>query len=270
MPYKTGIPVKMIFFAAFMSLSITSINSGSNGNCYYAGNETDAVLIDIGISCTETEKRMKKLGLSMKKVKAIFVSHEHTDHTKGVSTLANKYRLPVYITEGTAANGPRLIRQLVQHFTANEPVNIGTLTVTPFVKQHDACDPHSFIISSNGITAGVFTDIGTVCPQVIFYFKQCHAVFLESNYDENMLESGPYSQLLKDRIRGDLGHLSNNQALDLFKYHRPEFMSHLILSHLSSRNNTPEIVESLFSTHANGVNISIASRKEATQVITIS
>ena len=259
----------MVFFAAVMSLFITSINSGSNGNCYYVGNETEAVLIDIGISCTETEKRMKALGLSMKKVKAVFVSHEHTDHTKGVSTLANKYQLPVYISEGTAANGPRLIRQLVQNFNANEPVSIGSLSVTPFSKQHDAADPYSFIISSNGITAGVFTDIGTACPQVILYFKQCHAAFLESNYDEDMLENGPYSQLLKDRIRGNLGHLSNNQALDLFLQHRPEFMQHLILSHLSSRNNSPEIVETLFTKQTTGVNISIASRKEATPIITI-
>ena len=89
----------MFFFAGIMALHITSLNSGSNGNCYYVGNTTDAVLIDVGISCRETEKRMNKLGLSMNTVKAIFVSHEHGDHIKGVSTLANKYNLPVYITE---------------------------------------------------------------------------------------------------------------------------------------------------------------------------
>ena len=85
-----------------MALFVTSLNSGSNGNCYYIGNGTDAVLIDVGISCRETEKRMMQLGLSIKTVKAIFVSHEHTDHIKGVSTLANKYKLPVYITDAGA------------------------------------------------------------------------------------------------------------------------------------------------------------------------
>ena len=91
-----------------MALYFTSLNSGSNGNCYYVGTKTDAVLIDVGLSCRETEKRMKKLGLHMKTVKAIFVSHEHGDHIKGVSTLANKYNIPVYITAKTAKNGPIL------------------------------------------------------------------------------------------------------------------------------------------------------------------
>jgi len=88
-----------------MSLYITSLNSGSNGNCYYVGNEHEAVLIDVGISCRETETRMKRLGLSMHKVKAIFVSHEHSDHIRGIAVLAKKYRLPVYITPLTLKNG---------------------------------------------------------------------------------------------------------------------------------------------------------------------
>src|SRR5689334_2439928 len=166
---------KFVFFAQAMSLFITSLNSGSNGNCYYVGNHTDAVLIDAGISCRETEKRMKQLGLSMKKVKAIFVSHEHGDHIKGVSTLANKYSLPVYITPGTAKHGPVLIKHISRTFTANEPVAIGELMITPFTKEHDASDPHSFIISHQGVTVGVFTDIGLACKQVIRYFKKCHA-----------------------------------------------------------------------------------------------
>ena len=155
-----------------MSLFITSLNSGSNGNCYYVGNHNDAVLIDVGISCREAEKRMKKLDLSMKKVKAIFVSHEHGDHIKGVSVLANKYSLPVYITEATAKHGPILIKHLSRTFKANNPIAVGELTVTAFTKQHDASDPHSFIISYNSITVGVITDIGITCEQVIHYFKQ--------------------------------------------------------------------------------------------------
>ncbi len=252
-----------------MGLFIASLNSGSNGNCYYIGNDTDAVLIDAGISCRETEKRMKQLGLPMQKVKAIFVSHEHTDHIKGVSTLANKYSLPVYITPGTAKHGPILIKHLSKPFAANEPIAIGSLHVVPFAKQHDAEDPHSFIISSNGATVGVFTDIGTACGEVVHHFKQCHAVFLEANYDETMLEQGRYPVHLKNRIRGGQGHLSNRQALELFLAHRPSFMKHLLLSHLSKENNRPELVEALFTSHSNGVKITVASRYAATGVFAV-
>ena len=252
-----------------MSLNFTSLNSGSNGNCYYVGTKTDAVLIDAGLSCRETEKRMQKLGLHMKTVKAIFVSHEHGDHIKGVSTLANKYNLPVYITSKTAKYGPRLISHLSKSFTANEPVTIGGLLINPFLKSHDAADPHSFTISHNGITVGVFTDIGKVCEEVTRHFKICHAVFLEANYDTVMLENGKYPLHLKNRIRGGEGHLSNKEALDLFITHRSPFLSHLLLSHLSKENNSPEMVEELFNRYNNETNIIVASRYQASPVFTI-
>ncbi len=250
-------------------LYTASLNSGSNGNCYYIGNGTDAVLIDAGISCRETEKRMKQLGLNISTVKAIFVSHEHGDHIKGVSTLANKYSLPVYITSLTAKYGPILIKHLSRTFTAGESVSIGGLNITAFAKQHDANDPHSFVVYGNGATVGVFTDIGVVCSETIRHFKQCHAVFLESNYDEGMLENGRYPIHLKNRIRGGQGHLSNRQALDLFIQHRPPFMSHVFLSHLSKENNDPELAVGLFAQHAKDVHIIVASRYTATEVFTI-
>jgi len=252
-----------------MALYFTSLNSGSNGNCYYVGTKTDAVLIDVGLSCRETEKRMQKLGLSMKTVKAIFVSHEHGDHIKGVSTLANKYNLPVYITAKTAKYGPRLIGHISKSFRANEPVAIGDLLINPFLKSHDAADPHSFTISYQGITVGVFTDIGNVCEELTRHFKLCHAVFLEANYDAAMLENGKYPLHLKNRIRGGEGHLSNKEALDLFIAHRSPFLSHLLLSHLSKENNSPELVETLFKQHADGVTITVASRYQSTAVFSI-
>lgn len=250
-----------------MSLQIASLNSGSNGNCYYIGNDEDAVLIDAGISCRETEKRMKQLGLSMKKVKAVFISHEHTDHIKGLSTLANRYYLPIYITELTAKNTQQhLTKHLSKHFIADVPIEIGSIKVIPFAKMHDAIDPHSFIISYAGVTVGVFTDIGNACAQVINYFKQCHAAFLEANYDDDMLETGKYPFHLKQRIRSDVGHLSNKQALDLFIQHRPTFMSHLLLSHISKENNHPDIAINFFAPHAANTNIVAATRYKASDV----
>jgi phosphoribosyl 1,2-cyclic phosphodiesterase len=250
-----------------MSLFIASLNSGSNGNCYYVGNEQEAVLIDAGISCRETEKRMLRLGLSMQKVKAIFVSHEHSDHINGIPVIAKKYRLPVYITPPTLQRGGlNLDNELVISFGAFETVIIGGLHVTAFPKQHDASNPHSFLITCRDIKVGVFTDIGIVCENLIHHFSQCHAAFLEANYDDEMLDKGGYPYHLKRRIRGGHGHLSNKQALELFTTHKPAFMTHLLLSHLSKNNNDPQLVQDLFDSCADGVNIIVASRYVETEV----
>ena len=253
-----------------MALQITSLNSGSNGNCYYLGNHQDAVLVDAGISCRETEKRMQRLGLSMHRVKAIFISHEHSDHIRGLTVLAKKYQLPVYITPGTMRRGGlSLDHELVYNFTAYQPVRIGEMSITAFPKFHDAAEPHSFVVTCSEIKVGVFTDIGAPCEHLIRHFKQCHAAFLETNYDEQMLQNGSYPYHLKRRITGGHGHLSNRQALELFKEHKPLFMTHLLLSHLSKDNNCPELASELFRSHARGTEIIVASRYNETPVFHI-
>ena len=250
-----------------MSLFIASLNSGSNGNCYYLGNESEAILVDAGISCREIEQRMRQLQLDIRKVKGIFISHEHSDHIKGLPVLSRKYALPVYITHTTQQfGGLKLDQKLVVGFRPHEPVSIGALTVLPFPKIHDAADPYSFVVTHKGVNVGVFTDIGLPCAQLIKYFGQCHAAFLEANYDEDMLENGGYPYYLKKRIRGGKGHLSNSQALQVFQKHRPSFMSHLVLTHLSKNNNCPRLVFELFSKHAQGVHMFVASRDEASPV----
>lgn len=210
---------------------------------------------------------MTRLGLSMKSVKAIFISHEHTDHIKGVNVLSKKYNLPVYFTENTFRfSRLSLDKSLVRIFRADEPMEVGNLSITAFEKHHDARDPHSFIIKGNDTTIGVFTDIGNVCDNLTRYFKQCHAAFLEANYDTDMLEKGRYPIHLKQRIRGGKGHLSNDEALALFRQHRPAYMSHIFLAHLSKDNNNPELVAELFNRHANGTEVVIASRYNETGV----
>jgi phosphoribosyl 1,2-cyclic phosphodiesterase len=248
-----------------MSLFIAAIASGSNGNCYYVANEQEAVLVDAGITCKEIEKRMSRLGLSMQKVKAVFISHEHSDHIRGIGVLSRKYKLPVYITAPTLRNARLwLDRELIHSFNAAEPVVIGNLLVKAFSKLHDAADPYSFVVSGNGVKVGVFTDIGTPCNDLIAHFSQCHAAFLESNYDEEMLEKGNYPYILKVRIRGEKGHLSNRQALEVFTQYRPAYMSHLFLSHLSKNNNCPKLAGDLFLQHAGETKIVVASRYEET------
>ena len=253
-----------------MSLFITSLNSGSNGNCYYIGNQTEAILIDAGISCRETEKRMKRLELSMHKLKAIFISHEHSDHISGIRVLASKYRIPVYSTPTIMRHaGLTIDHNLIYNYQSYQPVSIGSISITAFPKLHDASDPYSFIISCNGVQVGVFTDIGKPCEHVIRHFKMCHAAFLECNYDEQMLETGRYPWHLKRRIQSEKGHLSNSQALELFTTHRPAFMSHLFLSHLSKENNCPKLAQQLFNDQASGTTIVLASRFQETPVYLI-
>jgi phosphoribosyl 1,2-cyclic phosphodiesterase len=253
-----------------MSLFISSLNSGSNANCYYIGNADEAILVDAGLSCRETVRRMEQLGLQPGKLKAIFISHEHSDHITGLAGLSRKYHLPVYITAKTKLQTPVPVDDdLVRSFTHNKPVTIGNLTVLPFRKQHDACDPHSFMVSGNGVNIGVITDIGYACRYVIRYFTQCDAVFLESNYCNDMLVNGSYPWHLKKRISSDVGHLSNDQALELFRHYRSERLKLLVLSHLSKNNNHPELVARLFAPHAGKTECFVASRYEASPVFTI-
>lgn len=253
-----------------MSLFVTALNSGSNGNCYYIGNDEEAVLIDAGLSCRETEKRMRRLDLDMRKVKAIFISHEHGDHIKGVSVISSKYNLPVYITPDTLRHSRlELKASLVLPFSKFEPVVIGKLTVLAFPKHHDAADAHSFVIEGNQVRIGVFTDIGQVCDQLSFYFGQCHAAFLEANYDEFMLQNGRYPYHLKSRISGGKGHLSNHQAFKLFIAGRSPQLSHVFLSHLSADNNDPDLARSLFQSQSGSTEIIVASRYRETPVFHI-
>lgn len=262
--------LRQSYYLCSMSLYIASLNSGSNGNCYYVGNENEAVLIDAGISCREIEKRLKRLELPLEKIKAVFISHEHGDHIHGVAAFSKKHKVPVYITPATyRAGNLQLEEMLIEKFESSSFVTVGDLQVRAFPKQHDAVDPCSFVISHSGINVGVFTDIGKNCERVIASFKQCHAVFLEANYDEEMLEKGSYPLALKNRIRTGYGHLSNTQAMRLVADHRPPFMSHLFLSHLSRNNNSPERAMQAFATLHSDMHISIAPRERETEVFFI-
>jgi phosphoribosyl 1,2-cyclic phosphodiesterase len=250
-----------------MSLFVASLNSGSNGNCYYLESQESAVIVDTGLSCRETEKRMSRMGKSLKRVKAIFISHEHGDHIHGLPAISKKFRIPVYVSPATLAESRMGIdRSLVRGIPSHEPITVGDIQVTSFKKFHDACDPHSFIVSRNNVRVGVFTDLGHACENTIHYFSQCHAAFLESNYDEDLLEQGRYPFHLKERIKSDKGHLSNKQALDLFVQHRAPYLSHLFLSHLSEDNNHPRLAMKFFANDAGSTEIIVAGRKKETKL----
>ena len=223
-------------------MKIASIASGSNGNCYYLENDDDAILIDAGISTKLIVERMSKLSLSMSKVRGVFISHEHTDHVRGVDVLSRKYSVPVFMTQKTYSSYGKIIKDsLLNFFSPGKQVKFGKIHVNPFLKSHDAAEPCSFSVSSERRNVAVMTDIGLKCSNVISHIKNADAVFLESNYDDQMLQAGSYPAFLKARISSDLGHLSNTQAALIALEHASARLKHIFLSHLSENNNTLEL-----------------------------
>lgn len=248
-------------------LEICAIASGSNGNCYYIGNEKDAILIDAGISCKQIVSRMKERELNPAKVKAVFVSHEHSDHMRGVRGVSKKLHVPIYLTAKTFDGSYRNLRpDYPTFFTPGEEIRIGDFTIHTFLKNHDAAQPCSFRIQYREKNIGVFTDIGEPCVNVKSHLQKCNGLFLESNYDEKMLWEGSYPFFLKQRVASGVGHLSNMQAFDLLNNLSEGPLQCVFLSHLSKENNTPEIALKAMRELSGKFEVKLTSRFEAGEV----
>lgn len=246
-----------------MAFHYASLNSGSNANCYYAGTKEYGILIDAGLGLRQFKNRMAEIGLSPFAVKAIFISHEHTDHIRALPELAAFLNVPVFLSEGTYHAHyyfHRLQPGQAHFFKCGDRLQVNDISIECFYKNHDGADPHSFVLERNGLRLGVFTDIGEPCAKLSHHFGQCHIAILEANYDDEMLANGPYPYFLKRRIAGRLGHLSNQQALQLYLQAKSANLRHLILGHLSKQNNTPEKVAGIFAPYEKEVNIYVASR----------
>jgi len=251
-------------------LTICAIASGSNGNCYYVGNSNEAVLVDAGISARQTIARMHLRNLDPSLIKAVFISHEHADHTSGVRVLSKRLKIPVYLTSQT------YMAMYMHHrpasprfFSPGCEIAVGQFRIFPFSKRHDAAEPCSFRIEYKGISTGVFTDIGSACENVIQNIGQCHVVFLESNYDEKMLWNGSYPWQLKKRIASEFGHLSNDQAYNLIMNNSGAQLRDVFLSHLSAENNTPDTAYNRFSELIGKIQIHLTSRYEPGEVVRV-
>lgn len=247
-----------------------AIASGSNGNCYYISKADSAILIDAGINSKHIHLRMSNLGILPTHVKAIFITHEHSDHIRGLSVFAKKYDLPVYITQGSY-DGSRLHlpAHLVHIIKSDSVTQIGELTVYGIPKFHDAKEPCSFLVSDGKHNIGVLTDIGRPCENVQHVIQHVDVLLLESNYDEEMLKNGRYSYFLKNRISSGWGHISNKVALDLFTNYRTDRLKHLMLTHLSGENNSVELVEQTFAEACRSIKYSIATRYQETEIFEI-
>jgi phosphoribosyl 1,2-cyclic phosphodiesterase len=224
-----------------LSVRFASLGSGSHGNATLIEQDDHCLLIDLGFSIKETEKRLRRLGRTPADITAILVTHEHGDHIHGVAPFARKYDIPVHMTPGTYNSKklgqlPRL--NLVD---CHEGFSIDEFEISPVPVPHDAREPCQYLITADGRTLGVLTDLGHVTRFVEEQYRHCDALMLECNHDAQMLASGPYSNRLKKRVAGNYGHLSNKQALTLVEQMDLDRLQHLVIAHVSEKNNTPAL-----------------------------
>lgn len=226
-----------------MSLRFASLGSGSGGNGTVVSDGHTHILIDCGFSMREAQRRIARLGLCLSALAAVLVTHEHSDHLKGVAIIARKHRLPLYMTPGTFAgrdHGAIPDLRLIHNF---QPFSVGAIDVQPVSVPHDAREPTQFVFRCQQWQLGLLTDLGSVTPQITAAYAGCHALLIEANHDPEMLSRGPYPDFLKRRVGGPYGHLSNHQAIGFLQDLDTGSLQHLVLAHLSRKNNSVDLVK---------------------------
>ncbi len=225
-------------------MRFASLGSGSRGNAMLVEAGKTLVMLDCGFSCRETERRMAVLGRTPESLSALLVTHEHGDHVRGVAMLARRYRIPVWLTRGTHRMLGYEKFPVLNYFDGDSEFAVGELQLDPFTVPHDAGEPCQFVISDGDRRLGVLTDTGRMTPHIVASLDRCDALVLECNHDAGMLTGGPYPEVLKRRVGGPLGHLSNDQAGALLARLDQGRLQHLVAAHLSDRNNRPELARS--------------------------
>jgi len=229
-------------------MKISALASGSSGNCFFIENEKaksnkNSILVDCGISCKQAEERLLDIKRSPKSIKGIFVTHEHSDHIRGIDVFARKFSIPIF--------APKKIidscflcsdKELLNGIKNNETLKIAGLEVSAFPKSHLGEDPVSYYItdSKNNKKLSVITDAGYPCKNITENVSDSNFLAIESNYDEKMLHEGLYPWHLKKWISSDNGHLSNTQSACCMLEHSSKKLKNIMLCHLSQNNNTPE------------------------------
>ena len=240
-----------------MKLGFCSLASGSSGNCYLIKSDNTNLLLDAGLSCKAIQAGLESLGLSLKDIDGIFITHDHIDHIKGIKTLMKKTSCPLYASQGTLEAlveklSPLPYERLIEADTGEE-ISVGDITALPFDLSHDTEDPKTFAFMKDGAKVCVVTDTGYVSDRIFDNIKDADILALESNHERNILLYGSYPYSLKLRILSDVGHLSNEACAhcltEILRYRRirkritgpdPEGTPIVFLAHLSQENNTPE------------------------------
>lgn len=228
-------------------MKLYSIASGSSGNCIFVGSEQTNLLVDVGISAKRIEDGLKHINLSTDTIDGILITHEHSDHIKGVGVISRKYQVPIYATRETiyqmkASSGVGKLPEGIFHeIVPNESFEIKDIMVHPFSTSHDAANPVCYTMTNGGKKVAVATDLGTFDDYTIENLYGAEALLLEANHDVNMLMVGTYPYYLKQRILGDKGHLSNELSADLLCKLITDKLKYIFLAHLSKENNYEEL-----------------------------
>ena len=225
-------------------MRFASLGSGSKGNATLVASDSGAILIDCGFSMRETLARLAGVGMAADDLDAVLVTHEHGDHVRGVAMLCRRFGVPVYATRGTIAAvsaGRHALQGCEVHaLEAGQVFRAGPFRCLSVPVPHDAREPCQYVLEAGNRRLGVLTDLGSLTTAVVESYAECDALMLEANHDLQLLQLGPYPPSLKRRVGGALGHLNNAQSATLLSHCNVDRLQHLVLSHLSEQNNTPD------------------------------
>ena len=252
-------------------LNFCSLYSGSSGNSLFVQTENAKILVDCGVSCKKVEEGLKHLNVDPSSIDAVIVTHEHSDHVKGLGTFSKKFDIPIYANQETLDNmeaqTSKMSKSNINTFKVLDKFEVADLEIHPFPISHDAANPCGFNIYKDGKKISIATDIGTMDTKTVKQLEDSIFILLESNYDPDILRCSPYPYLLKRRIAGPTGHLSNSTAGETISYLMKSGLQTAMLGHLSKENNFPElayktVAEELINNKQdlNKINLSVASR----------
>lgn len=265
-------------------MRLVSIASGSSGNCIYIGSESTHLLVDAGISNKRIEAGLNEIGVKGDELDGIVITHEHSDHVKGLGILARRYHLPIFSTKETIEELQKIASlgeypaELLHPIEPDVDFTVGDLTVQAFRIDHDAANPVAYRVQCGRRSVAVATDMGHYDQYIIDHLQGLDAILLESNHDVRMLETGPYPYYLKRRIMGEHGHLSNDNAGRLLNLVLHDGLKKILLGHLSKTNNYPELAYETVRLEidqgdgpyqASDFSISVAKRDAMSEIVTL-
>jgi len=228
-----------------MTVTVSVLGSGSRGNSTFIRTDEVCLLIDAGMSLREVGKRLESIGENPERIDAVVVTHEHTDHSAALRVMVKELPIRAYLTPGTIAalqaNDYELNGSSIVPITPGMSFSVGDATVMPFTVPHDAAEPVAFSVTAGGVKITQLTDAGWLPESVVHHLSGSDVLILESNHDLEMLRVGPYPWNLKQRLMGRHGHLSNTAVSQFIRNQWDGRANHLVLAHLSSQNNHPEI-----------------------------